>query len=126
MTSSTALFNCPTSCNERQAQSNAACRGTAWVSSSPPCLVKITRRSVTWHAEQINVWYSKPRTVAVSSGTTFVRINSAPQAVQRILAHVITRSAHPARGVYDLAYLSCGRTVWWLWKFADILDRPGR
>src|ERR1700730_14295068 len=23
-------------------------------------------------------------------------------------------------------YLSCGRTVWWLWKFADILDRPGR
>ena len=35
-------------------------------------------------SEQMNVWCSTPRTATVSSGTTFVRINSAPQAVQRI------------------------------------------
>jgi hypothetical protein len=41
-------------------------------------------RSVTWHPEQMDVWCSTPRAATVSSGTTFVRINSAPQAVQRI------------------------------------------
>ena len=38
---------------------------------------------MTWHPEQMNVWCSQPRIRAVSSGITFVRINSALQAVQR-------------------------------------------
>jgi hypothetical protein len=52
-------------------------------SSSRPCLVKMTRRSVMWQPEQMNVWCSQPRSRAVWSGTTLVRINSAPHAVQR-------------------------------------------
>ena len=58
--------------------------GIGALSVSRPAFVNTTRRSMTWHAEQMNVWCSTPRTEAVSSGTTFVRINSAPQAVQRI------------------------------------------
>ena len=54
----------------------------AWGSASRPCLVKASRRIVRWHPEQINVWCSKPRTVAVFSGATFVRISSASHAVQ--------------------------------------------
>jgi hypothetical protein len=61
----------------------ASSAGSGTLSSSRPCLVKTTRRSVTWHAEQMNVWCSQPRKHAVSSGTTLVRINSAPHAVQR-------------------------------------------
>ena len=62
----------------------AACMGMGGPSASRPSLMNTTRRSVTWHPEQMNVWCSTPRTATVWSGTTFVRINSAPQAVQRI------------------------------------------
>jgi hypothetical protein len=62
----------------------AASAGTGTLSSSRPCLMKTTRRSVTWHPEQMNVWCSQPRKCAVSSGTTLVRINSEPHAVKRI------------------------------------------
>ena len=66
-------------------------------SSSRPCLVKTTRRTVLWHPEQLKVWCSKPRTVTVFSGTTFVRISSASHAVQCIprtplaSAHLLSR-----------------------------------
>src|ERR1700738_2369659 len=68
----------------------AACMGMGGPSASRPSLMKITPRSVTWHPEQMNVWCSTPCTATVSSGTTLVRINSAPQALQRI-SH---RNAH--------------------------------
>ena len=57
-----------------------ACIGMVGLSVSRPPFMNTTRCSVTWHAEQMNVWFSRPRTATVSSGTTFVRINSAPQA----------------------------------------------
>jgi predicted ATPase len=38
----------------------------------------------SWHPGQMKVWCSQPRIRAVSSGTTSVRINSAPHVVQRI------------------------------------------
>ena len=60
------------------------CMGIGGPSASRPSLMKTTRCSVTWHPEQMNVWCSIPRTGTVSSGTTFVRISSTPQAVQRI------------------------------------------
>ena len=50
------------------------------LASSRPCFVKTTRRPATWHFEQLKVWCSTPGTIR----TTFVRINSAPHAVQRI------------------------------------------
>jgi hypothetical protein len=62
----------------------AACMGIGGLSVSRPPLMNTTRCSVTWHAEQMNVWCSIPRTATVSSGTTFVRINSEPHAVQSI------------------------------------------
>jgi hypothetical protein len=62
----------------------AACMGMGGVSVSRPSLMNTTRRSEPWHPEQMNVWCSTPRAATVSSGTTFVRINSAPQALQRI------------------------------------------
>ena len=52
--------------------------------SSRPFLVKATRRAVMWHPEQIKVWCSKPRIATVCSGTTFIKIISAPHAVQCI------------------------------------------
>ena len=62
----------------------AACIGMGGLSVSRPPLMNATRCSVTWHAEQMNVWCSTPRAATVSSGTTFVRINSPPHAAQRI------------------------------------------
>jgi hypothetical protein len=59
----------------------AACIGKASVSSSRPCLVKTIRRSVTRHSEHMKVWCSKRGT---ASRTTFIKINSAPHAAQRI------------------------------------------
>jgi hypothetical protein len=50
----------------------------------PTRLVNIKRRSTSWQSEQLKVWCSKPGTVMVSSGTTFIKIISAPQAIQRI------------------------------------------
>jgi hypothetical protein len=46
--------------------------------------VNIKRRSTSWHAEHMKVWRSKPRTDVVSSWTTFIKIISASQAIQRI------------------------------------------
>jgi hypothetical protein len=72
----------------------AACIGMGGLSVSRPPLMNATRCSVTWHAEQMNVWCSTPRAATVSSGTTFVRINSAPHAAQRITrTHLL--GAHP-------------------------------
>jgi hypothetical protein len=71
----------------------AARMGIGGVSSSRPYRVKTSRRSVTWHSEQMKVWCSKPRTAIVLSGTTCVRINSAPHAVQRIVRTQLS-SAH--------------------------------
>jgi hypothetical protein len=67
----------------------SACIGMCSASASRPYLVKTTRSSVAWHSEQRKVWCSKPGT---ESGTTFIRINSAPHAVQRIAPTPI--SAH--------------------------------
>ena len=53
------------------------------LSVSRPSLINTIRCSVTWHSEQTNVWCPTPRRATASSGTTFVRISSAPQAVQR-------------------------------------------
>ena len=58
--------------------------GSGGPSASRPSLMNTTRRSVTWHPEQMNVWCSTPRTATVSSETTVVRINSPVQALQRI------------------------------------------
>jgi len=56
--------------------------GIGALSSTRPRLTSTTRRSVTWHSEQMKVWCSTPGTV---SRATFVRIiDSAPHAVQRI------------------------------------------
>jgi hypothetical protein len=66
--------------------------GIGGPSASRPSLMNTARRSVTWHPEQMNVWCSTPRTGTVSSGTTLVRISSAPQAVQSI-----TRTPHTHR-----------------------------
>ena len=72
----------------------AACIGMGGLSVSRPPLMNATRCSVTWHAEQMNVWCSTPRAATVSSGTTFVRINSPPHAAQRITrTHLL--GAHP-------------------------------
>src|ERR1700730_3421136 len=72
----------------------AACTGMGGLSASRPSLMNRTRRSETWHPEQMNVWCSTPRAATASSGNTFVRINSAPQAVQRITrTHLL--GAHP-------------------------------
>jgi hypothetical protein len=72
----------------------AACIGMGGLSVSRPPLMNTTRCSVTWHAEQMNVWCSTPRAATVSSGTTFARINSPPHAAQRITrTHLL--GAHP-------------------------------
>jgi hypothetical protein len=76
---------CSSSTDRARSTRLAACMGIASLSVSRPAFVNTTRRSKTWHAEQMNVWCSTPRTVAVSSGTTFVGINSAPQAAHRTL-----------------------------------------
>ena len=91
----------------------AACMGIGGPSASRPSLMKITRRSVTWHPEQMNVWCSTPRTATVWSGTTFVRINSAPHAVQSIaLTPSRTRtSAHPLLEYRTLPTQRCGITL---------------
>jgi hypothetical protein len=91
----------------------AACMGMGGPSASRPSLMNTTRRSVTWHPEQMNVWCSTPRTATVWSGTTFVRINSAPHAVQSIaLTPSRTRtSAHPLLEYRTLPTQRCGITL---------------
>jgi len=83
----------------------AKCLGRISASSSRPCRMKSTRCSVTWHAEQMKLWCSKPRTAIVLSGTTFVRIKSAPHAVQRIAT---TTTRPPPRSV---AYRRGSRSI---------------
>src|SRR6202048_2332477 len=91
----------------------AACMGMGGPSASRPSLMNTTRRSVTWHPEQMNVWCSTPRTATVWSRTTFVRINSAPHAVQSIaLTPSRTRtSAHPLLEYRTLPTQRCGITL---------------
>ena len=64
----------------------SACSGMGSLSPSRSCLVNTKRRSTSWHSEHMKVWCSKPGTAIVSSWTTFVRIISAPHAIQRIAA----------------------------------------
>jgi hypothetical protein len=75
---------CPSCPVDARLMRRAASMGMSGLSVSRPSLINTTRCSVTWHSEQANVWCSTPRRATVSSGTTFVRISSAPQAVQRI------------------------------------------
>jgi hypothetical protein len=91
----------------------AACMGVGGLSVSRPSLMNTIRCSVTWHSEQTNVCRSTPRTVAVSSGTTFVRINSAPQAVQRITRTGTHTHRAPTRWweYRTLAILWCGNPL---------------
>jgi hypothetical protein len=91
----------------------AACMGMGGLSVSRPSLMNTIRCSVTWHSEQTNVCRSTPRTVAVSSGTTFVRINSAPQAVQRITRTGTHTHRAPTRQweYRTLAILWCGNPL---------------
>ena len=51
---------------------------------SRPCFVNRNRRSTSEHPEHMYVWCSKPGTGIVLSSTTFIRIISAPRAIQRI------------------------------------------
>ena len=68
--------------------------GIGALSSSRPCLMSSTRRSVTWHSGHMKVWCSTPGT---SSWATFVRINSPPHAVQRIDHAQVATAEHPLR-----------------------------
>src|SRR6516165_5367225 len=71
------------------------------VEPASPCSVNITRSSTSWHSAHVKVWCSKPVTSIVSSGTTFVRIISAPHTKQRIARTPITIACRPpARGQY--------------------------
>src|SRR3984893_10193362 len=81
----------------------AACVGIGGPSASRPSLMNTTRRSVTWHPEQMNVWCSTPRTATVWSATTFVRMNSAPHAVPSI-ALTPSRTRTSAHLLLDLAH----------------------
>jgi hypothetical protein len=42
------------------------------------------RRSTSWQLEHLKLWRSNPRRAMASSRTTFVKIISAPQTIQRI------------------------------------------
>ena len=91
----------------------AGCLSPDAVSSSRPCLVKTTRRSVIWHSEQIKLWCSKPGT---ASRTTFIKINSRPHASQRIPCTSASIATEFQFGYcrslsreldYDRAYVQC-------------------
>jgi hypothetical protein len=75
---------CSSCCVDARLMRGAACIGMGGLSVSRPSLINTTRCSVTRHSEQTNVWCSTPRRATVSFGTTLVRINSEPHAVQRI------------------------------------------
>jgi hypothetical protein len=51
----------------------AACKGIGGPSASRPSLINTTRCSVTWHAEQINVWFSTPRAATFCRGPRWSR-----------------------------------------------------
>ena len=60
--------------------------------------------SMSWHSEQTKVRCSNPVTAMVLSSTTFVRIISAPHAIQRIARTPITNakpSAPPSRDIIE-------------------------
>ena len=91
----------------------AACVSMGGLSVSRPSLMNTTRWSVTWHSEQTNVWCSTPRTATVSSGTTLVRINSAPHAVQRT-SHSGTHTHRAPTRYWDYRHwppLCCANTL---------------
>jgi hypothetical protein len=83
------------------------------VSLSRPGLTKARCRSISRHAEHMKVRRSKPGTGMLSSGTTFIRIISASQTIQRISRTPNIHRAPEHRWHYTLAlYGHCGNTLW--------------
>jgi hypothetical protein len=62
----------------------AACAGIGALSLSRLCLMKTRCQLTSWHSEHLKVWCSLPRTIMVSSLSTFINIIPAPHAIQRI------------------------------------------
>jgi hypothetical protein len=87
---------------EAGAIGGAGCTGVGCASLSRPFRVKARRCSTSRHPEHLNVRRSKPGT-SMGSWTTFTKIISAPQAIQRIAPTLVTDNNQSVRIVRDIS-----------------------